>query len=195
MIIKSQSKAFEPITAGVHHAVCQSIIDLGTQESFNPAFKASRKILFIWELPYEVKNFDGVNKPLTISRDFSVSLNKKAALRQMLDSWRGRPFTDSELSNGFDLEKLIGLNCQLNIVHRAGKSDPSKMYANIQGVMPLGKGVANVPPFTAPVYWDIQEDGNAVIPDRIPDWIAEKIEKSREVKAFRGAGDDANPFG
>jgi hypothetical protein len=195
MIIKSKSAGFDPITAGVHHAVCQSIIDLGTQEPFNKSFEPQRKVMFTWELPHEVKNFDGVNKPLTISRELSVSLNKKSSLRKMLDSWRGRPFTEGELKNGFDLSKLIGSNCQLNVVHVTGKADTSKVYANIEGVIPLGKGVASIAPFTAPLYWDLPEDGNANVPSQVPTWIASKVYKSREFLAYKKSADPEGDAG
>ena len=49
-----------------------------------------------------------------------------------LVSWRGRPFTETE-KKGFDITKLIGIPCQLNVMHN------EKGKEKISSVMPLGK--------------------------------------------------------
>ena len=68
----------------------------------------------------------------------TASLSEKSALRQFIVSWRGRPLTSNELDAGFDLEKLIGANCQLQIIHQLGRD--GKTYANIGAILPI-KGV------------------------------------------------------
>ena len=67
---------------------------------------------------------------------YTLSLHKKATLRQHLEAWRGRKFKPEELK-GFDLEKLLGANCQLQIIHT--ESDTGRTYANIQAIVPLSK--------------------------------------------------------
>ena len=47
------NKQSDPVPAGVHHAVCYAVIDLGTQDPGNPTFRPSRKVMILWELPYE----------------------------------------------------------------------------------------------------------------------------------------------
>jgi hypothetical protein len=111
-----------------------------------------------------------------------MSIGKKATLRGILESWRGRPFTNDELG-GFDLKNIIGANCLLNIVHKPGKADPSRIYARIQGVMPLTKGMAPVRPSMDTVVFDIPENGPIVVPSAVPEWIKSKIDASDEAKA------------
>lgn len=72
---------------------------------------------------------------------YTLSLNSKAKLRQHLEAWRGRKFSGEELK-GFDLEKLLGANCQLQIVHSL--SDNGRTYANVQAIVPLGKGMNKI---------------------------------------------------
>jgi hypothetical protein len=79
-------------------------------------------------------------RPFTASKKYTLSLHEKANLYKDLVSWRGRAFTPEERA-GFDLEKLIGVNCQIQIVH-VTKGD--KTYANITSIVPLAKGMAKM---------------------------------------------------
>jgi hypothetical protein len=187
-IAKAESKAgFDPLPAGVHQAACYAVIDLGTQDPGNPTFKASRKVMLMWETPHETIVVNGETKPRAISCEYTLSLGKKANLRSVLESWRGKPFTAEELE-GFDLKNIVGRNCQLNVVHKPGKADPSKVYARIQGVIPLSKGMAPVAPVNPTIVFDIPETGDIKIPKEIPEWIAGKIQQSEEYKARHGNG-------
>jgi hypothetical protein len=186
-IVKAESKSGQdPVPAGVHHAVCYAVIDIGTQDPNNPTFRPSRKTIIIWELPHETITTPDGPKPRVISCEYTCSIGKKATLRSVLESWRGRPFTAEEL-NGFDLKKIIGHNCQLNIVHKPGKADPSRIYARIQSVVPLVKGMSPLKPANEVIYYDIPDAGPINIPPTIPEWIAAKIIASDEYKE-RNAG-------
>jgi len=138
-------REFELAPAGTHLAVCYRVIDLGTQEtSYNGQPKKQHKILLSWELPDE-KMADG--RPFTISQRYSWSMHEKAALRRDLESWRGKPFTDADFGeHGFDIRKIIGVGCLLNIIHQ-GKNGAT--YANIAAIMKPTKGTV-VPPTVNP---------------------------------------------
>jgi hypothetical protein len=62
-------------------------------------------------------------------------------LRAVLESWRGKKFTDAEL-DGFDLEKLLGANCQIHAAHDVGAD--GNTYANVTLVLPPVKGAAKL---------------------------------------------------
>jgi hypothetical protein len=79
-------------------------------------------------------------KPFSCSKKYTASLNEKATLRHDLESWRGRAFTQEELK-GFDLEKVIGVNAQVMVMHN---TKDGKTYANVATVTPLGKGQAKI---------------------------------------------------
>jgi hypothetical protein len=70
-----------------------------------------------------------------VSKFYTLSLNEKANLRKDLESWRGKAFSDAEIENGFDIEKLIGANCYLNIA----QNDKGKSV--ISAINPLPKGM------------------------------------------------------
>jgi hypothetical protein len=179
---------------------CSRLIDLGTQEStFEGERKTQRKILLSWELA-ELRT-DGT--PFVISRRFGLSLHEKSALRAFLQGWRGRAFSAEELDL-FDLRKLMGAPCLLNIMHteRAGKQ-----YANIISVSPMPKGMT-APDLSAPgVAFDIDAaDAPAILEtlsDNLqatiaasPEW-QDRIAKGEAAPSTVGAGvdlDDGIPF-
>lgn len=180
---------FEPLSENIHHAVCSRIYDLGTQA--NEKFGGEdHKILITWEVPGETIEIDGEDLPKIISREYTMSLHKKANLRHDLEAWRGTKFTETQLK-GFNLEKLLGANCQLQIVH-VEKGD--KTYANIGAIMALPKGSKKLKMALnyEPVSYKV-EDGDS-FPENTPKWIKEKIMNSKELKTaeLKGMGTDSN---
>lgn len=136
LVAKETGGNFVPAPAGVHQAVCVDCIDLGLvpsgfykNEDGTP--KTSHKCYLVWELDEEMP--DG--KRYTARRRYTVSLNEKATLRKDLESWRGRAFTPEELK-GFDVEAVIGANCNVNVIHEVRDG---KTYANVTAVMALHK--------------------------------------------------------
>lgn len=126
---------FVQAPAGSHVARCIKIIDLGTQTSeYQGVQTVKNQILISWELSNETTEIDGIQKPFIVSKFLTNSLNKKANLRALLVSWRGRDFTDEELAR-FDLETILGAPCILSVVHN------SKDKATVEGVMKLAKGM------------------------------------------------------
>ena len=120
---------FPKVPTGVHNARCVRVIDLGTQRNdYGGNITYKRQVLIIWEVPDQISN----DIPMTISKFYTLSLHEKSNLGMDLVSWRGRPFTEQE-KQGFDITKLIGIPCQINVMHNdSGKE-------KISSVMPLGK--------------------------------------------------------
>jgi len=183
LIAKANSGTdFEPIPAGMHHGICYGIIDLGTQPG-NPAlqYKAARKVAFLFELPEERIELERegrkVNLPRGLSSTYTLSLGKKSRLRPVLESWRGRAFTEAELE-GFDLKNVLGANALLNLIHTV-KGD--KTYANISTISPLMKGTPKKTSENPPVFFSLDDCGSKIVlPDSVPDWIKAKIMQSEE---------------
>lgn len=177
---------YEPLAAGMHHAVCYGIVDLGTQPGGQ--YEPKRKVCFLWEIPSERIQFerDGVKKdlPRGMSSQYTLSLSAKGLLRPMLESWRGRAFTEDELK-GFDLKTILGANCFLNVVHVAGTGKNSgKTFANVKSVNPLAKGMPKLKSETPLVFFSLDECGSPItVPATLPDWIKAKIMQSEECLA------------
>ena len=136
-IVAKAGASFTPCPAGSHIATCVDVVDLGIVKStFGGKTKAQHKVNVIWEIGE--KRDDG--KPFMPRKRYTLSLHEKASLRKDLESWRGRPFTEDELS-GFDLENLIGVPCMLSVVQQASNGS---IYANVAAIMRLPKGVTAI---------------------------------------------------
>lgn len=166
---------FEITPAGLHQAVCYGVIDLGTQ--FNPVYSTEqRKCIILWELPDVTIDLEDGPMPRAISKMYTVSLSSKAHLRNDLEGWRGRKFSHQELENGFELKKLLGINCQLNVVHNYSEKH-QKEFANVGSIVPLSKGMQSVKSVNEHIYWSFDDGGE--MPD-MPEWIMNIIMKSSE---------------
>ena len=191
MIIKDNSKDtdFPPTPAGLWPAVCYGIVDIGThEESWQNELKERHSMYILFELPTLTIEVEEETKPRGISKKFTKSLHKKSALRAFLESWRGCAWSDKELKEkGFDMRTLLGVNCQLNIVHNV---TDDKTYANIATVVPLSKGMTKYEPFNELVCYDIRDGVN--IPESVPEWLREKIFDSFEINVLGQQNDEWN---
>ncbi len=182
----SGGQDFEPITAGVHHAVCSKIYDLGTHHyEWKGKETEAHKILITWEVPGEIIEIDGEDVPRIISREYTLSLSNKSNLRPALEAWRGKKFSEKELQ-GFNVEKLLGANCQLQVVH-VKKED--RTYGNIAAIMSLPKGTKKLDAYNGTHVYKIEDGQN--FPESTPEWIKKKILNSKELKSveLRGMGE------
>ena len=170
----------ELIPEAIHQSVCCSVYDIGTQHSeyYN---KDIHQVVIMWELPECRMKIEQMGKeievPMVISNTYRLSLHPKERLRQTLDSWRGKTSTPEELAEGFDLEKLIGAPCQLQVLH---KEKDGTVYANIGAVMALPKGAEKPKGERKQHFFSF--DGNQDIDamDGVPEWIVSKIKLSKE---------------
>lgn len=145
ILSKDNQKEFQAPPEGLYQAVCVDVTDLGIRPT---RFGDKQQIDIRWMLG-EVDEATGQmhiklndnGYPFTIMGRYTNSMNEKANLRKHIEAWRGKPFTGDEASKlqveGFDLEKLIGANCQLQIVHNI--TDGGRVYANVQAIVSLDK--------------------------------------------------------
>jgi hypothetical protein len=196
----TQGKGFEPIAAGTYQAVCIGVIDIGTQPNFNPSYPARPKIIITWEIPDEkilIKQKDGseLECARVISATYTNTLASKGKLRPILESWRGKPFTDIELED-FELANLIAANCLLTIVHQEGTGkNANKVYANVASVSGLMKGMAKLISENNQVHFDLDTflaSGDSELPDDLHDWQKTKIRQSEEWVAAKNPQHEAS---
>ena len=163
--------------AGLMQAVCVFVEDIGIQKTeYKGETKVQHKIVVVWEIDENEAKMDDGRRFMT-SKRYTLSLSDKANLRKDLETWRGKKFTEEELG-GFDVEKLVGANCLLNIMH---EENAGKTYANIKGVMPLKNGMTKILP----------------VATEVPKWIAEVRAKAVNASSLPGnvAHDDSDlPF-
>ena len=189
---------FKRVPSGVHIGRCYSLIDLGTQLSSGQyGEKLQHKIRVAWELfgedeegkPLTVE-FDGKEMPMTISKSYTLSLSEKASLRKDLQSWRGREFTDEE-AKGFDISKLLGSYCMVNVTT---SETNGKTYSNVANLTPLPTALkASKPaPIHDTVMFDLDNPDWAVF-DSFHDKLKDAIKRSPEFA--KAAGHSVAPTG
>lgn len=170
------SAGYVQCPAGLHHAVCVDVVDLGIEVSDkyfdkdgNPT--KAHKIKIVWQVD-ELMD-DG--RRFIISKKFTLSLNDKATLRKFLESWRGVPFTAKDLSQGFDVEKLVGVNCTLQVL----QTEDGK-YTNVSNIMPPPKGAQLIKPESYTRVKDREEDTK---PPGFDDTLGSKNGSGQKAKA------------
>ena len=173
-IKKKSGSSVPPMEAGTYPAVCVGIVDLG--EQYSETFKKySDKLLVIWEI-------DGEDKPRWLSKDFSASLNEKSNLYQTLVSWRGKAFTENELTedeNGFmqfSVLDMLGTGCFLQVIveEKDGNS-----YNRITSVISLPAGMSAPTTETPLIAFDMDAWDDEVF-NSLPVWIQDRIKKSTQ---------------
>lgn len=144
------SADFKIPEAGMWQGRCVAVIDLGTHTDpkfLNEAGKPKRahKVQIQWELPEQMIEFEGEQRPMMVTKRYTLSHHEKAGLRKDLESWYGKKFSDKDLEQkgGFDVEKLLGRPALLNISH----SDDGK-FANVASINPMRKSDQEPPAIT-----------------------------------------------
>ena len=161
------------------------MIHIGTvQENVMGDMKTMNKVRIGWELPTELRVFNEEKgeQPLVISEEFTLSMHEKSNLRKVLASWRGKDFSEGE-AKCFDITKLIGAPCMLNIIHRPSKSNPSNIFAKIGSVSPVPKGLG-VPAQINPTFVLEYDTFSWDKFNTLPDFIKTKMQGSLEYAAL-----------
>ncbi len=173
-VATSKSGTFTPVPVGSHVARCYAVISLGTQH--DDRYPDAFKVTIGWEIPAERVKVDGQERPMTISKDYTLSLSQKARLRADLESWRGRQFTQEEL-NGFVVEKVLGQPCILSVIHK--QTAAGKTYAAIASVGMLGKGMECQAAYHPKIHFEVEMGRNDVF-NALPEYVRKKIEACEE---------------
>ena len=191
-----KGKDFDPVPAGNHIARCYQILHIGTvPEEYEGRVNMMNKVRFTWELPNETKVFKEGEpaKPLSISKDYTLSMGDKANLRKVVEGWLGAGLHKEE-AEFFDVETLIGQPCMLNVVHK--KSKGGNLYADVLGVASIPKGMTAPEAINTSRVINYENFDQAVF-DKLPDFLKDKMKKSEEYKRLTDPGSvsaDEIPF-
>lgn len=194
----SASGSFTPVPPGTYLARCYRIVDLGTQQSeYLGVSKELKKVM----LQFEVHGEDEDNKPLitakgepmSISKNFTLSLGEKATLRRDLVSWRNRDFTKDEL-DGFELKNVLGAWAMISVTKAMGNN--GKEYTNIANINAVPKAMKqNLPPAHNAVGIFSIADPDMEMLNTFSDNLRGKIEQSPEWrKRGKASATPANGF-
>lgn len=153
---------YEKAPVGMQQAVCVFVNDIGNQPGEWQGKQLIRhQVIITWEIAEKMTQGEYEGMPFMLSKFYTLSLAEKANLRKDLESWRGKQFTEDEL-RGFDLERLIGANCYLNV------TSTDKDKRRISAITPLPKGVPLITPSTLTpsakfMEWIEKERAKAVV--------------------------------
>lgn len=177
--------AYPQVSSGVHKARCIRVIDLGTQrQEYSGEVSWKRQVMLIWEVP-EQDNTNG--EPLTISKFYTLSLHEKSNLGADLSSWRGRAFTETE-KQGFDISKLAGVPCLLNVVE--GKNGKPR----ITSIIPASNPEEIPPQYYETVVFSVPEyqQGKTEEFNKLSEGIRRMVLRSKELEGTNTDMGDGN---
>ena len=160
MYAKKHNSTFKPCPEGLWPGRCIDLVDKGMKAT---DYGPKHQVQIRWIADAEPSRPDG--KPYMVTAKYNLSMGKKAKLRLAIETWRGKVFTDQE-AYSFDIEKLLGVQCQLQVAQKEGDEGP---YAFVQLVMRPAKGQnlpaladyvreCNRPGYVAPVIPDDDEE-------------------------------------
>ena len=169
---------------GTHIARCIKFMHYGHIEelNFHGQMQYQDKCRLTWEIPGEMRTFDEAEgeQPMSISKDYTLSLGEKANLRKDLESWRGKAFTSDELL-GFDIETIVGAPCLINIIHATSKASGNQ-YAKIASITPLMKGGECPDQINPSFIWNYNDNFDLQILENLHEYFQNKIKSSLEYK-------------
>jgi len=171
----------EIVPSGTHIARCYSMIDIGTVEwEYNGETKYTHKVRLTFELPHEMREFSGEQKPMVISKEYTKSLHEKANLRKDFESWRGKSFTNEELKS-FDLTSVLGASCNVSIIHKTSKS--GNEFAQIGSISSMTKGSNCPDQFNESFIFNYEDNFDEEWLEKQPQWVQDQIKSTDEYKS------------
>jgi hypothetical protein len=141
-----KGKDFIPCPEGFHRAVC---CDVWMKADVLTKFGKKDKVYLLFQVDElsagltKIELEDGSTKQVPFSTMYpaNLSVHEKATLRKTIEIWRGRKFTSDDEAAGFDFEKLVGQNCQVQVQHSNPVGEEKRIYANITALVPANPGL------------------------------------------------------
>jgi len=183
------NSTFVPVPTGMHLARCYRIIDLGTQEStYMGNIKHLPKVMFQFEVHSEDSQGNATvtskGDPMTVSKNFTLTLAEKSTLRKDLQTWRGKEFSAEELK-GFELKNVLGQWAMISVVETENNG---KTYTNIATINPVPANMKKVglPEGHNELKLFSIADADLELFESFSEGLKEKIRKSPEWERLHG---------
>jgi hypothetical protein len=139
---------YVPVPEGMHDAICYKLVDAGTNWNEYQGEKTKQHSVFIWwELP---KTRTDDDRPMSVFKEYRLSLHEQAALRRDLQAWRNKIFEPKELE-GFDLTAIIGVSCKISVGRTSGGKE------KVTGVFCADGGPKKVPTENEQAIFDLED--------------------------------------
>lgn len=186
MLGKVAKPSIPPMEEGTYRGICVGSYYIGEQETqYNGKTRYVRQVLVTLEFPDATIELDGEQKPRQLSKHFTASVSKKAALRKLATALMGRSYTDDEFRQ-FDTDDLVGRSALFEIT-----LNDSREYANISGWMPLPKGMPQPTTESELMTFSVEEWDEEVFA-KLPEWVQDRIKKSMEYRSAHAPESDVD---
>lgn len=185
-IWEDNSKEFEIAPIGLAAATCYLVATLGTQTFKNSFTQTEERKLAVW-IGFEFADLpmaDG--RPFVIGNRYKLIAFEKSTLAKTIKSWTGEV-----IDRHFDIGKLVGLGCNINVIHTE-KNDQT--YANINSIVSLMKNQVLPPTKNQLVNFSVHDfDGKDMTAfNLLPPFIRKMIETSPEFLEAQRMGKSIN---
>ncbi len=167
---KQQEK--KGLEQGIYHAICYSVVDIGTSENKFDG-KKKRQIVLGWKLLDEFYP-DGNN--LKIHKTVTFSMNERATLRKFIASWFSGLQVDLE---DFDFSQLLNKGCSLVLAPNMNGN------ITIDNVMPYKTDGVQLDYVE---LFDLSTFKGGQLPEGLEDWKKDQIKNSDEYQALMSGG-------
>lgn len=154
------------VPQGIHNAVCIGVIFVGSHRN---AITSHQRVVLLWEVHLP-------NKTATMSREYTFSYFEESNLLKHLESWRGGPFTKSDLCK-FTLRNVLGIPCRLEI--QKVKSTGAKYVENVHRFPKHEEKPVSDAEY---IYFDINDKNTYSDYEKVPHYIIARIKQSPEYK-------------
>jgi len=156
---KGNDSKFRPHPDGQFAAQCVDAIDLGEKVEDYPGTpeRLAHKCAIVFRT--------GAKNPETgdlidIAKEYTVSMGEKANLRKDLESWRGKPYNEAQITEGVPVHKLAGNWALITVAQK--QSGKGRTYAFIQSIVGIPAVMrVTLPAFSAYTradYWQERKD-------------------------------------
>ena len=135
LVLTWEKKVYAQAPEGLHQSVCADVVDLGIVDT---QYGPKPRVRFVFQTETEDPE---THQRYLVFATFGKNLSPKGRLRPWLEAWRGRKLNDAELA-ALDLEKLVGINAQLQIVHEIATN--GNEYANCQAIISCPKTMPKI---------------------------------------------------
>lgn len=178
----TQKKDYGRIADGTYMSRLAQLIDMGEQlqtdyqtgeskkdDNGNDIYK--REVMLTFEFPTETIEIDGVEKPRWQSKNYTLSLNEKAALFKVVRALDDKA-TDKIKKGTYDLSVLVNKPCMVSIGSTSGGN------AKITDVVSAPKGFP-VPELQNPTKIFSMDSPDMAIFESLLQWQKDKITSAR----------------
>lgn len=179
--ISRNEKERELAPAGNHVARLYSIVEIGHVPNTFEGKEGTvvHQVRLTWELPDELREFNGEQKPMVIGRTYTVSLGEKSNLRPIVDGMFGG-LSEEEIE-GFSFKDLVGKTCMLQVIHGTSKKT-GKKYSGISSAAQLPKSMPEPKAFNEATYLDYREGWDEKVYTSLPQFMKESMAQSSEMQ-------------